>query len=254
MAAYNILHLGGFGAVGRRLPRLLPSLLPSHSSISVTCLDCPPIPPDGFDVPHSIEYNYIQLPPRDPNNSVLQERTLVHISSEIEPNSLDLIISTSGHWMPGNLPTPQSSNEEVMAFADSYASLHASCVEPTVAALTLAGKYLKPTGSLVLTGAQAAVSPVTNDTCGGMLTYGFVKSFTNTLAQYAATNCDFTTIVYHPTTIDTEANRNAMPDADHETWNNVDEMVSKVIEKALKNEGGEYTVRTEGGKTDLVKL
>jgi hypothetical protein len=250
---FNVLHLGGFGAVGKRLPAVLHKMLPTSTAITVTCIDRPLVPPTDIDVPHAIEYNYIQLHERGTENNVLTEFTLNGIDNAgIQPKSLDLIISTSGHWMPGNLPTGDSTDKDVIAFAESYASLHASCVEPAVAAVTLAGKYLKPTGTLVLTGAAAAIDPVTDATCGGMLTYGFNKAFTNTLAEYASTQ--FNTVIFHPTTINTEANRDAMPDADHSSWNDVDQMMEAVLQKAVDQQGGKFKVETKDGKTGLVAV
>ena len=253
----NVLHLGGFGAVGRRLPFVLHRMTPASVAITVTCIDQPMVPPPDFDIPHAVEYNYIQLHERKARlNNVLTEFTLTGIENAgIQPQSLDLVVSTSGHWMPGHLPTKDATDEDLLNFTESYASLHASCVEPAVAALALAGKYLKPSGALVLTGAAAALDPVTDKTCGGMLTYGFNKAFTNTLAAYAGTR--FNTVIFHPTTIDTEANRAAMPDADRSEWNDVDEMLEAVLKKATDGQKPEgvrsFKVETKEGRTRLVK-
>ena len=262
--AFAALQLGGFGNIGRRLPNLLPSLLPKASSITLTCLDRPKHAPDDFEVPESVDYNYVRIPHDDPRDlllsgtesTVLQDDTIIGLDYVIQPASLDIIISTSGHWLPSSLPSPTSTKDDVQAFTSSYASLHASCVEPAILALALAGRYLKPTGTLVLTGAAASIPPVTDQTCGGMVTYGLNKAFTGTIARYAGTKVN--TVVYHPETVDTAANRLAMPDADRSEWNDVDGMLEGVMREAIESgEGpsfGEFRVVTRKGVTEIVKV
>jgi hypothetical protein len=253
---FSLLHLGAFGGVGRRLPSLLPSLLPPSTLVDYCAVDLPPLPPgDGaVDPPEGMCYSYVclgEVAAPAPGNPALHPEVVEMVGSVVRDASLDLILSTAGHWEPGSFASPEDplSPEKL---AKSYSALHASCVEPAVACLSLAGRFLKPSGCIVLTGAAAAVPPFAAGGCAGMLSYGLAKRATMNVAELAAT--EYPTIIFHPNTVDTAANREAMPEADFGEWNDVEMMLGGVVKKVLEGETGAFEVVTEGGVTKLVKM
>lgn len=88
----------------------------------------------------------------------------------------------------------------------------------SVIASSIASKYLKPGGILVLTGAKAALGPTP-----GMIGYGLAKAAVHHLTKSLADeNGGLPTGAYVfsilPVTLDTPMNRKWMPKADTSTW------------------------------------
>jgi len=88
----------------------------------------------------------------------------------------------------------------------------------SVLASSIASKFLKPGGILVLTGAKAALGPTP-----GMIGYGLAKSAIHHLTKSLAdengglpTGAQAFSIL--PVTLDTPMNRKWMPKADTSTW------------------------------------
>lgn len=91
-------------------------------------------------------------------------------------------------------------------------------VKSAFTAATLSADFLKPKGLLVLTGSDAAMRGGTGFGIG----YGMSKAATHHLAKSIQNHeempADARTVCIMPTTLDTVANRSAMPDGDFDTW------------------------------------
>lgn len=92
----------------------------------------------------------------------------------------------------------------------------------SVLASSIASKFLKPGGIVVLTGAKAALSPTP-----GMIGYGLAKAAIHQLTKSLAdengglpTGAQALSIL--PVTLDTPMNRKWMPKADTSTWTPLD--------------------------------
>jgi len=88
---------------------------------------------------------------------------------------------------------------------------------------------LSDDGLMVVTGASAALEPTP-----GMMAYGMVKAATHHMVESAAAEGSglppgATALAILPTTIDTLANRAAMPDADTASWTSTDAIVETVM-------------------------
>ena len=97
-----------------------------------------------------------------------------------------------------------------------------------VFAAGLASRYLPPSGTLVLTGASASLSP---SSCSDFMPgYGLSKMGVTNLAAMLREEVEFKVVVVHPGTIDTKANRDAMPDANFDEWNSTEGIARGVRE------------------------
>lgn len=91
-------------------------------------------------------------------------------------------------------------------------------VASSVLASSIASKYLKPGGILVLTGAKAALGPTP-----GMIGYGLAKAAIHHLTKSLADEngglpAGAQAVSILPATLDTPMNRKWMPKADTSTW------------------------------------
>ena len=168
----------------------------------------------------------------------------------------DVIMHAAGSWA-GSDP----------GAADFPASLHMlwkANVESAALAAHLAGKLLRPNGMLILTGAKVAC-----DAGGtpGMTAYGMTKAATHHLmSSMAASLMDGRrAFAVLPVTIDTAANRRAMPGADTSAWTNPEDVAAEVMEWAqaastgtvaegrrLPENGSSVSVLTESNQTRFV--
>lgn len=92
----------------------------------------------------------------------------------------------------------------------------------SVLASSIASKYLKPGGILVLTGAKAALNPTP-----GMIGYGLSKAAIHQLTKSLADSngglpSGAQAYAILPITLDTPMNRKWMPEADTSTWTSLD--------------------------------
>ncbi|GAB5035167.1 dihydropteridine reductase [Nannochloropsis oceanica] len=116
-------------------------------------------------------------------------------------------------------------------------------------------------GLVVLTGAGAALDP---STCTGMVGYGLSKSATHFMVKTMAVDPGLreggvTALSLLPSTIDTTANRMAMPDADFGAWTKPEEIADKLatwVEDATQRppSGSLVKVVTSQGKTSWMPL
>ncbi|OMJ26649.1 Dihydropteridine reductase [Smittium culicis] len=149
----------------------------------------------------------------DPNFDLLKQGDSVCSSIKslgASEKSFDAIIVVSGGWAGGNAASQDF-------FASTDLSLKQSVYTSAIGA-KLASLYLKENGVAIFTGAQAAL-----DGTPGMIGYGFAKAAVHQLVKSLAmdgSGLSNNSRVYCilPVTLDTQANRNAMPTADKSSW------------------------------------
>jgi len=137
-----------------------------------------------------------------------------------EKIDFDAIICVSGGWKGGNI----KSND---ILTTSNVMFHANTLTSVLAGHA-ASKYLKKGGLLVLTGAQAAVGPTPD-----MIAYGISKAATHHLTKSLAVSKampqgSIVTAIC-PLILDTQPNREAMPNADFSTWTNTQDVATILL-------------------------
>jgi dihydropteridine reductase len=121
------------------------------------------------------------------------------------------IICVAGGWAGGNAADP--------GFLKSAQLMWRQTVESSTIAAYLGAHYLTSNGFLALTGAKAALQGT-----GGMIGYGMAKAavhqLTKSLASLESSGLPSGSRVLCvlPVTLDTPANRSAMPKADFTSW------------------------------------
>ena len=131
-------------------------------------------------------------------------------------------------WAGGPFPTLGSPNASFSSYLTSTSSMLSSNLTSAVFAAGLASRYLPPSGTLVLTGASASLSP---SSCSNFMPgYGLSKMGVTNLANMLREEVEFKVVVVHPGTIDTKANRDAMPDANFDEWNSTEGIARGVRE------------------------
>jgi dihydropteridine reductase len=160
-------------------------------------------------------------------------------------------VCTAGGWAGGN-----AADDGVV---DTTQRMFTLCVQPSVTAAHVAGKHLKEGGTLVLTGAAAALAPTP-----GMLAYGMAKAATHHLVRSVGAPGGglppFARVVaLLPRVIDTPNNRKFMPGQDTSTWTPVEDIAGKVLEWCERHEsprlasGSLVEAATSGGRTKWVQ-
>mmetsp|Transcript_5848 Transcript_5848/g.7373 ORF Transcript_5848/g.7373 Transcript_5848/m.7373 type:complete len:229 (-) Transcript_5848:64-750(-) len=136
-------------------------------------------------------------------------------------NGLDAVIHVAGGFVAGGLKDGLDHVEKNWEMNAKSAYTSAS----------IASKYLKSNGLLTLTGANSAFDQGPSFAIG----YGMSKAATHSLAMSIRANpallpSGSRVICILPDTIDTPANREAMPDADFSTWTCPTDISSRIIE------------------------
>lgn len=139
--------------------------------------------------------------------------------AEAEQGALDGAVLTAGAWRGGH------KFHEPAAAADYRAVMDANLESATVALrAVLPGLVQRRRGSVVLVGSRSGVRPYG---ASGDAAYAAAKAALTALAQAIAAEvlADGVRVnLVLPSTIDTEANRRAMPDADRSTWVSTDSL------------------------------
>ncbi|VVC32108.1 Short-chain dehydrogenase/reductase SDR,NAD(P)-binding domain [Cinara cedri] len=200
----------------------------------------------------------IDLQPNDKANSSLivkpdvslleQESDLLkELGSILGSEKLDAVICVAGGWAGGN-----SNSDDFVKNTDLMLK---QSVWSSVLASSIASKFLKPGGIIVLTGAKAALGPTP-----GMIGYGLAKAAIHHLTKSLAdengglpTGAQALSIL--PVTLDTPMNRKWMPKADTTTWTPL-EFIAELFSKWTKGEdrppnGSLVQLITKENKTTL---
>ncbi len=230
------LVLGSSGALGSCASRYLSK----ECGMQVIGADVVELPGD-FTLDWELD-GFIHLPPSvglgDHMNRLLRG---VHVFLHGKPG-LDLILCASGGWQPDTPTTVDTSSEQAMEenaaeYAARIVSMRRMNLDPVIAAGYIAQYYMAQDGLFVAIGAAAALSPTP-----GMMAYGLAKAashhFIQTLGACTGKSIEtksirtagskvrqnlpsldtMTVVGILPSTIDTAANRHAMPNANFDNW------------------------------------
>ncbi|XP_026823069.1 dihydropteridine reductase [Rhopalosiphum maidis] len=232
MAAGKVLVYGGKGALGSTCISLLSSQKYWVGSIDLT---------------QNENANANVIVERDATILEQESQILKELDSVLGSEKLDAVICVAGGWAGGS-----SSSDDFVKNTDLMLK---QSVWSSVLASSIASKFLKPGGILVLTGAKAALGPTP-----GMIGYGLAKAAIHHLTKSLAdengglpTGAQALSIL--PVTLDTPINRKWMPKADTSTWTPL-EFVAELFSKWIKNEerppnGSLVQLNTKENKTTL---
>ena len=146
------------------------------------------------------------------------------------------IICTAGGFEMNSISSPDIFN--------SYIKMFKMNSEPSILSSVVASKFLNKNGNLIFTGALSTFK----NPMPSMLSYSLAKNFVHSLNISLSQDQDFvlkniSTYCLLPGTIDTETNRNAMPDADKSQWlkpEGIAENVFMVCQSANKPTSGSF--------------
>lgn len=210
MAARKVLVLGAAGQLGRRVSE---KFLESNWHTIGADLTLPKGAGKGL--------SFCQMLPSDSPERAQQGQLLVEFLKGQLPNlaHLDAVVNLAGGFAMGTAEDPAVlANTMAMVESSVYTSIVASYVS---------SQMLKTGGLLILPGAAAAWSPT-----AWSLPYGTAKvavhHLVRSLAESDSLPSGTKTIGLAPQILDTEQNRQAMPDADVNTWANLDEVAEQI--------------------------
>lgn len=157
------------------------------------------------------------------------------------------MICTAGGWTGGS-----AADDSIVAATNQMLAV---CLQPTVAAAHVAGKHLLDGGTVIVTGAAAALGSTP-----GMVAYGMAKAATHHLVHSMAGKggglpARARIFGLLPRTIDTPSNRKFMGDQDTSAWTPVDHLANKSLELAERRDtpglpsGALLEAITSGGNT-----
>lgn len=187
----------------------------------------------------------------NPNDSWTDQEISVckSVAELLTDKKVDAIINMAGGWAGGSANSPDFIKNADMMWKQSVWSSGISAA--------LAAKHLKPSGCLVLPGAQPALAGT-----AGMMGYGMAKAAVHQLTKSLGSPKsglpdNATALALLPITLDTPMNRKWMPKADTSTWTSLDFVADLLFEWATKSEGRPDSgslvqLVTKGGETSLV--
>lgn len=136
--------------------------------------------------------------------------------------SVSGVFSSAGSWAGGAI-----SDDD---FLDTVTNMTHTNLDSALFAAHLSSKFLQTGGTLVLTGAEAAL-----DATPGMLAYGIAKSSTHFLVHSVSQDPVFinkgaSALCVLPSVIDTPGNRAAMPDENFDNWTKADDIAKICVD------------------------
>jgi dihydropteridine reductase len=162
---------------------------------------------------------------------------------------LDAVVCTAGGWAGG-----AANSAELL---DSYEQMRAQCIEPPLVCTSLFATMGAENSLLVLTGSAASLKPTP-----GMLTYGAAKAATHHIVRSAGADAaaipkGAAVVGVCPMTLDTEANRSGMPNADFSGWTPCEAVTDMIVQWAdhpaqRPASGALVEFVTKGGATTTV--
>ncbi|KRX37792.1 Protein PTCD3 -like protein, mitochondrial [Trichinella murrelli] len=193
----------------------------------------------------------------DSTDFILQGEEVVRkVTDAIANEKVDAILCLAGGWTGG------SAKKKELFFKDFFLScqqMWKQSVWTSVISCRLGSLFLKTKGLLVFTGAAAALQPTPT-----MMAYGMAKVAVQQLARSAGCPAgglpeESTCLAILPVTLDTPANRKAMPKADTSSWTQLSyivDMISGWISDygSRPKSGSLIKLTTVNGNTKLVKL
>ncbi len=190
--------IGGAGALGK-------ALIHELTKASITAI--------SIDMFRNDEATHNLLVRKDSTLSSQYKGLRGDLDKKLSGTTTKGVFCTAGGWMGGGIGDDH--------FLDVLQRMNSMNLETAALASNLAINYLDNHGTLILTGAQAALQP-----CPGMIGYGISKSATHYLLatiirdeKFLQKSCRAYGIL--PSTIDTPSNRAAMPTANFLSWTKV---------------------------------
>jgi len=146
----------------------------------------------------------------------------LHASSAIGQQKFEAMVNTAGAWVGGSIK-----DDMIFEQFDLMVQFNA---KSAIALSHLATKHLADGGSLILTGAAAALEP-----CQSMLAYGLSKQIVHSLVTSMSDSKNglgvknAVVVGILPVTIDTETNRKAMPGSDVSGWTPPEHFAERIV-------------------------
>ncbi|KAJ2512895.1 hypothetical protein H4217_006629 [Coemansia sp. RSA 1939] len=165
----------------------------------------------------------VTVPPASAAQSLSEQglHVIQGVESALGGSKTDAILCVAGGWQGGNA----ASNK----FLDSADASIKQSVNSSLIAANIAAHHLRPNGLLAFTGAVPALDGGTP----AMVGYGMAKAAVHHLVASLAlpkSGVDSARVVaILPVTLDTPANRAAMPAADHSSWTPLSEVAEMLF-------------------------
>lgn len=236
---------GGFGALGRNLISAIKRR--NYVAISIDLKENPQAEHSIVLKNQSVPGQHMTLSLHDGSES--EELIEQNLNKILSGRKLDAVVNVAGGFVMGDLK-----ENTLLAQVDSMWKVS---VQSSLLSAIAASRHLKESGLLVLPGAHSALSATP-----GVIAYGIakasvhhlVKSFAN--PKLCGLPVDTTTIGIVPSMLDTEGNRNAMPNADFSSWTpleHVSEEILKWVDGAERPKSGSLIkLVTKNGKTEFI--
>ena len=190
------------------------------------------------------------------STAVAQQQSLIRLRDHIHQtlardSRIEGVFCTAGAFEMADITS--------VDLLDSYKRMFEKNALSTLLAAHLGANYLADKGVLLLTGALAPF----NEPQPAMLTYALSKNFVHALTlnlakdeAYKQKNLSVYTIL--PSTIDTETNRKAMPDADTSQWlepDKISEYLHMMMDGENRPESGSFIelVKQKGAVTGKIR-
>lgn len=207
----NILIYGSSGALGKSLVKTFNKHNWATIGIDLT---------KNLDLHHSIIMEPSTASFEDKHNFIKSQ-----LDPIIKSTKLDGILCVAGGWYGGSLSSP--------TFLSDANKINHQSLKTSLISAKLAYDYLKPNHLLLLTGAYSALNITPT-----MLAYGVYKNAVHQLARSLHDpSSDFRgkCVCILPRTLDTKANRDAMPTANFKNWTDLDVLSDKIYQWSLGN-------------------
>lgn len=230
----HALIYGGNGALGQAIVKHMTEA----KKWIVTSVDLKPNPAAKNNIVLSLSDSWAE-----------QERKVIASLPSILGNNgkLSAVICVAGGWAGGN-----AASDDLVAVCEL---MWKQSVQSSVLSSKVACKFLKESGLVVLTGAKAALGGT-----AGMIGYGMAKAAVHQLCASLASPtgsglpAKSKVCAILPVTLDTPANRAAMPKADFSSWtpcSTVAEEIGKWCQdtELIKQNGSLFEIITDKGQT-----
>jgi len=180
------------------------------------------------------------------------KNNVIHVLEKLvsEKAEFDAVVCIAGGWVGGSI-----SHLDIF---DGYNKMDSMNIQSAIATGHVASKTLKEGGTLVLTGAAAALTPTP-----GMLAYGISKAATphiiKSLAQADSGLPKGSTVIgILPVILDTQTNRRDMPTANFNNWTPLETVAGKIISwaegKDRPENGALVKIVTKDGHTEYTAV
>jgi len=163
---------------------------------------------------------------------------------------LDALVCVAGGWLGGSI-----AEDDIFTKTERMWNFN---VQSAIASSHVASKLLVEGGLLVLTGANAAITPT-----AGMISYGITKAATHHLIKSLAAEGGLpkkaSVLGILPITLDTPSNRASMPKANFDEWTPLETVGSKLLEWAAHTDkrpvsGSLITLKTTNKHTEFLPV